>query len=181
MKAPARLMRQPRSFAPRSGTFWSIRVCPPSFSARLNEHAGVKPDQIDAIFLTNSRPAHRGGLSLFTKAKIFIHELEQEFALHDLRRILEQAPDEDIDRAYFEAELKLIETFQPAPDKSARASICFHCSVTRPARAACSFLPPPQRCSSPAMPCQHSIIFSPARCCRTRAIFQRRRNRWRSL
>src|SRR5450432_107396 len=87
--------------------------------ARLNERAGISPNQIDTVFLTNSRPAHRGALSLFTNAKILIHELEQDFIRQDLERLIEQAPEEDIDHEHFEAELKLIETFQPAPDKLA--------------------------------------------------------------
>jgi glyoxylase-like metal-dependent hydrolase (beta-lactamase superfamily II) len=90
---------------------------PPILNARLQERTGLKPDQIDTIFLTNSRPSHRGGLSIFPKAKIFIHELEQEFIRQDLERLIEQAPEEDVDRAHFEAELKLIETFQTADDK----------------------------------------------------------------
>ena len=89
---------------------------PPILGARLQERVGITPDQIDTIFLTNSRPAHRGGLSVFLKAKIFIQELEQEFIRHDLERLIEQAPQEDLDRAHLESELKLIETFQPAPD-----------------------------------------------------------------
>jgi glyoxylase-like metal-dependent hydrolase (beta-lactamase superfamily II) len=89
---------------------------PPILNARLQERTGFMPDQIDTIFLTNSRPAHRGGLSIFPKAKILIHELEQEFIRQDLERLIEQAPEEDIDRAHFESELRLIETFQSADD-----------------------------------------------------------------
>jgi glyoxylase-like metal-dependent hydrolase (beta-lactamase superfamily II) len=89
---------------------------PPILNARLQERTGFTPDQIDTIFLTNLRPAHRGGLSIFPKAKILIHELEQEFIRQDLERLIEQAPEEDIDRAHFESELRLIETFQSADD-----------------------------------------------------------------
>ncbi len=87
--------------------------------ARLFERAGIKPEQIDTVFMSNFRPAHRGGLSLFPKAKVLIHELEQEWARQDLQRMIEQAPEEDQDRKYFQAELKLLESFRPAADKLA--------------------------------------------------------------
>src|SRR5262249_36036222 len=76
-------------------------------------------DQIDTVFLTNSRPAQRAGLSLFTRAKVLIHENEQLFVRRDLERLLDQAPEEDIDRRQLEAELKLIESFEPVPDQLA--------------------------------------------------------------
>src|SRR5450432_1845978 len=90
---------------------------PMILGARLHERTGLKPSDIDTIFLTNSRPSHRAGLSIFTKATIFIHELEKEFISSDLQALIEQAPEEDLDRKHFETELKLIETFQPAEDK----------------------------------------------------------------
>src|SRR5215212_8015859 len=69
---------------------------PPALQARLNERTGLRPDQIDMVFLTNFRPAHRAGLSLFTRATILIHEIEQEFARTELKSLIEQAPEEDI-------------------------------------------------------------------------------------
>src|SRR5258705_11455685 len=64
----------------------------PALAARLNERTGLTPDRIDTVFLTNFRPAHRTGLSLFSKAKILIHELEQLAIGEHLERLLEQAP-----------------------------------------------------------------------------------------
>ncbi len=46
-----------------------------ALSARLFERTGLRPDQIDTVFLTNFRPAHRAGLSLFYRAKIYLHEI----------------------------------------------------------------------------------------------------------
>jgi glyoxylase-like metal-dependent hydrolase (beta-lactamase superfamily II) len=92
---------------------------PAALGARLNERTGLGPDQIDTVFLTNFRPAHRAGLSLFTKAKILIHENDQEYFRQDLERLIEQAPEEDEDRKHFQQELELLESIQPAEDKLA--------------------------------------------------------------
>jgi glyoxylase-like metal-dependent hydrolase (beta-lactamase superfamily II) len=89
----------------------------PALAARLFERTGLKPQAIDTVFLTNSRAAHRAGLGLFTKAKVFIHEVEQRSAREQLERLIEQAPEEDIDRKYLEKELALIESFKIAPDE----------------------------------------------------------------
>src|SRR5689334_14264453 len=57
---------------------------PQILAARLYERTGLLPDRIDAVFLTNYRPAHRAGLALFKDAKWFIHELEQDSARQQL-------------------------------------------------------------------------------------------------
>jgi glyoxylase-like metal-dependent hydrolase (beta-lactamase superfamily II) len=90
-----------------------------ALGARLYERTGLKPEAIDMIFLTNARPAHRAGLALFTKAKVFIHELEQQAAIAQLQALSDQAPDEDEDRAHIDKELALIQTFKIADDKLA--------------------------------------------------------------
>src|SRR5688572_19877079 len=73
---------------------------PPALAARLNERAGLTPQQIDTVFLTNFRPAHRAGLSLFTPhAKVFIHEREQQAISAHLRALIDDAPAADTDRA----------------------------------------------------------------------------------
>jgi glyoxylase-like metal-dependent hydrolase (beta-lactamase superfamily II) len=90
-----------------------------ALGARLFERTGLKPDAIDTVFLTNSRPAHRAGLSLFTRAKVLIHELEQAAYSAHLRSLIDQAPEEDEDRAMMEKELELIQSLRPADDKLA--------------------------------------------------------------
>jgi glyoxylase-like metal-dependent hydrolase (beta-lactamase superfamily II) len=84
--------------------------------ARLHERTGIKPNQIDTVFLTNYRPAHRAGLSIFAKAKLLIHEMEQAAARAELQNLLRQAPDEDEDRKQIEQELRLLESIEPADD-----------------------------------------------------------------
>lgn len=91
----------------------------PALAARLNERTGLRPDQIDTIFLTNFRPAHRAGLNLFPKAAVFIHETEQMAARQGIDLLLSQAPSGDVDRTYFENELRLLETLKPASDQLA--------------------------------------------------------------
>jgi glyoxylase-like metal-dependent hydrolase (beta-lactamase superfamily II) len=89
----------------------------PALAARLYERTGLQPEAVDTVFLTNSRPAHRAGLMLFAKAKILIHEVEQQSAREQLERLIAQAPEEDIDRKYLEKELDLLESFKITEDK----------------------------------------------------------------
>ena len=90
-----------------------------ALAARLFERTGLKPETIDTVFLTNARPAHRAGLSLFTNAKILIHEIEQQFYRQQLQQLIDQAPEEDLDRTQLLKDADLIDTFKPAPDKLA--------------------------------------------------------------
>jgi glyoxylase-like metal-dependent hydrolase (beta-lactamase superfamily II) len=90
-----------------------------ALGARLFERTGMKPDQIDTVFLTNFRPAHRAGLALFQNAKTFIHEPEQQASRQHLECLLDQAPEEDIDRRIFKQELELLEKLTPAEDRLA--------------------------------------------------------------
>ena len=89
----------------------------PALAARLHERTGLSPDRIDTVFLTNFRPDHRAGLSIFTKAKIFIGELEQQAVSAHLQQLLEQAPLEDIDAGTIKSELDLLNSLKVAPDK----------------------------------------------------------------
>src|SRR4051812_16489656 len=90
-----------------------------ALGARLFERTGMRPEQIDTVFLTNFRPSHRAGLGLFGRAKVFTHEREQEVTAAQLRELIAQAPEEDIDRAALEDELKLLESLSTAEDKLA--------------------------------------------------------------
>jgi glyoxylase-like metal-dependent hydrolase (beta-lactamase superfamily II) len=94
---------------------------PQALGARLFERTGMRPEQIDTVFLTNFRPSHRAGLALFQEAKVFIHEREQEVAAHQLRRLIEEAPEQELDRRTIAAELKLLESISPAEDQLADA------------------------------------------------------------
>jgi glyoxylase-like metal-dependent hydrolase (beta-lactamase superfamily II) len=92
---------------------------PQALQARLFERTGLQPAAIDTVFLTNFRPAHRSGLSLFPNARRLIHELEQQAVREDLSNLIDQAPEEDLDRAHMERELGLLNEFEPADDELA--------------------------------------------------------------
>jgi glyoxylase-like metal-dependent hydrolase (beta-lactamase superfamily II) len=92
---------------------------PQAIGARLFERTGLRPEQIDTVFLTNFRPAHRWGLALFDAAEILIHEPEQQWTRRRLEGLLRDAPSEDLDRRQLEQELGLLERLSPAPDKLA--------------------------------------------------------------
>jgi glyoxylase-like metal-dependent hydrolase (beta-lactamase superfamily II) len=89
----------------------------PALAARLFERTGLRPEQIDTVFLTNFRPAHRAGLLLFDRARVLIHEFEQQSAHQRLNALLAQAPYEDIDRKLIERELRLLDKIQTADDQ----------------------------------------------------------------
>lgn len=91
----------------------------PALAARLFERTGLRPDAIDTVFLTNFRPSHRAGLPLFQRAKVFIQEIEQQAARQHLERLIDQAPDEDIDRKLMQEELEILERLSVADDKLA--------------------------------------------------------------
>jgi glyoxylase-like metal-dependent hydrolase (beta-lactamase superfamily II) len=90
-----------------------------ALAARLYERTGLSPDQIDTVFLTNFRPAHRAGLGLFSQARLLIHENEQQAVHQQISALLAQAPDEDLDRQHFQRELTLLESLTPADDELA--------------------------------------------------------------
>jgi glyoxylase-like metal-dependent hydrolase (beta-lactamase superfamily II) len=89
----------------------------PALQARLFERTGLTPNKITAVFLTNFRPAHRQGLSLFPHATTYLHDIEQQAAAEFLDRMLEEAPQEDLDRQVFVDELKLLNSFKNPDDK----------------------------------------------------------------
>src|SRR5688500_5740280 len=90
-----------------------------ALGARLHERTGLRPEQVDTVFLTNFRPAHRAGLALFQNAKLFIHEVEQQAVRQHLERLIEDAPEQDIDRQLPRQELDLLNGLSVAEDKVA--------------------------------------------------------------
>ncbi len=90
-----------------------------AMGARLFERTGLRPEQIDTVFLTNFRPSHRAGLPLFGESKIVMHEVEQQMMATRLRALIEEAPHDDLDRGVLVNELKLLESIRPAEDKLA--------------------------------------------------------------
>jgi glyoxylase-like metal-dependent hydrolase (beta-lactamase superfamily II) len=92
---------------------------PPALAARLFERTGLRPEAINTVFLTNFRPAHRGGLALFSRARTLMHELELDAARRHLEQLHSEAPPEDLDRAWLASELRILDTITPATDQLA--------------------------------------------------------------
>jgi glyoxylase-like metal-dependent hydrolase (beta-lactamase superfamily II) len=91
----------------------------PALGARLFERTGLRPEQIDTVFLTSFRPEHRHGLPLFTEAKWLIHEIEQQSAGQMLHRMIDQAPEADEDRRLMQQELSLLNRLSAPQDRLA--------------------------------------------------------------
>ncbi len=91
----------------------------PALAARLFERTGLRPEQIDTVFLTNFRPAHRGGLALFTHAKLLAGEVEIQASRQFLERLVEEAPPDDLDREKLRHEIELLDRMRPAGDELA--------------------------------------------------------------
>src|SRR5260221_7428487 len=90
-----------------------------ALGARLFERTGLRPEQIDTVFLTNFRPAHRGGLALFNRAKVYLHELEQQAFRNTFAPKLDDLDEGDETRVALERELALLDSCLPAPDQFA--------------------------------------------------------------
>lgn len=86
--------------------------------ARLNERAGIGADEVTDVFLTNFRPAHRGGLERFEKAKWWISETEREAIGVGLVQQFEQQEEESV-QELLRNEIALLQRCQAAPDKLA--------------------------------------------------------------
>lgn len=80
----------------------------PALEARLFERTGLRADDIDVVFLTSFRPAHRAGLAAFAGAKWLIHEAEQSAVERHLTEMVERADDDEV-RSTVGAELALLE------------------------------------------------------------------------
>jgi glyoxylase-like metal-dependent hydrolase (beta-lactamase superfamily II) len=91
----------------------------PVIAARLKERTGLRPEQIDTVFLTNFRPAHRAGLEAFGRATVLLHAVEQQAAGQALRALLDERG-EDVDPQSVQRELELLENTKPAEDAIAR-------------------------------------------------------------
>jgi glyoxylase-like metal-dependent hydrolase (beta-lactamase superfamily II) len=86
-------------------------------AARLFERTGLRPEQIDTVFLTNFRPAHRGGLALFTRARTYLHERERDAFREHYEPKLQELPEGDDTRQALEHEFSVLDSCLPAPDQ----------------------------------------------------------------
>ena len=87
-------------------------------TARLAERAGLKPEDITDIFLTNFRPAHRRGLLAFEDARWLISETERESIGVALIAQLDKADEDDL-KQLITRDIAILKKCEPAPDKLA--------------------------------------------------------------
>ena len=85
---------------------------------RLDERTGLKPDAVDAVFLTTFRPVHRRGLTLLSQADWLMTSADIDAMRTQLNARIEQAEraGEPVD-PLVEQEFALLGRFQPAPEK----------------------------------------------------------------
>jgi glyoxylase-like metal-dependent hydrolase (beta-lactamase superfamily II) len=84
----------------------------------LDERTGLRPDQIDVVFLTNFRPVHRRGLALFEKATWLMHEPEIDAVRDHLAALAEttEAQRPEVARL-LQDERNLLQRIAPADEK----------------------------------------------------------------
>lgn len=88
-----------------------------ALAARFNERTGKTLDDVTDVFCTTLRPVHRRSVAAVPRADWWCAEAELELTrrgLRDLREVAGRLGSEDSQRA--EADLKLLERFQPAPE-----------------------------------------------------------------
>ena len=86
--------------------------------ARFHERTGGKLTDVTDVFCTTLRPVHRRGLAALEHARWWCAEPELETYrehLKDLQESAERLSSDDL--ATVASDLKLLERFQPAPDK----------------------------------------------------------------
>lgn len=92
-------------------------IAPQVMAARLSERSGLQPQAVTDVFLTNFRPAHRGGLLAFPGADWWISEMERETVGTELARRFEATDEADEElREVLRREISLLRRCQVAPD-----------------------------------------------------------------
>lgn len=84
---------------------------------RLDERSGLRPEQVEAVFLTNFRPLHRRGLAAFSRATWLMHEPELTAMKAHLAEVERHSEAGDDVRHLVREEAALLARVQPARDK----------------------------------------------------------------
>lgn len=90
----------------------------PVLASRLGERSGLPPERVTDVFLTNFRPAHRGGLDAFAHAHWWIGQVERETVGVELVRRFEDEEDESV-RDLLRKEIALLQRCEAAADSLA--------------------------------------------------------------
>ena len=85
---------------------------------RLSERTGLKPSQVQAVFLTTWQPIHRRGLHLFDHADWLIWQREQQAVLEHLEKLAADPRNKGTPaQRLIQDELDLLRRCKPAPEK----------------------------------------------------------------
>ncbi len=86
---------------------------------RLDERSGLKPEQIDIVFLTNFSPIHRRGLAAFGEADWYLGAVEMEIIAQGLNAVLAGGTNmvDEVSLDEIQQEMELLGRCKAAPDK----------------------------------------------------------------
>lgn len=104
-------------------------------ASRLNERCGMKPEDIDIVFLTCFRPVHRRGLMLFDHAEWMMHEDEIEAIGQHLAETADRAVDDEDVAALVRSEIGLLDRVRPAPERLTPSVHLYPAGGTTPGNA----------------------------------------------
>jgi glyoxylase-like metal-dependent hydrolase (beta-lactamase superfamily II) len=105
---------------------------------RLDERAGITPDEIDVVFLTNFRPAHRRALPRFEHATWLMHAPEIDAMLSHLNEMAGRVEEDDDGRevlALLAEERRLLQRIRPADERLSAQVHLFPCPGVTPGAA----------------------------------------------
>lgn len=106
---------------------------------RLEERSGLKPDQIQAVFLTTFRPIHRRSLSLFSRATWLMYRPEIEAVqahLNEMRERAQDGPEDPELRKLLDQEESLLARMEAAPEHLTAQTHLFPAAGATPGSAA---------------------------------------------
>lgn len=90
----------------------------PILAARFHERTGRTLDEVTDVFCTTLRPVHRRGIEALDKATWWVSETELELYARHLEGLAGSAERlEAEDREALEADRRLLQRFQPAPEQ----------------------------------------------------------------
>lgn len=117
-KTPVRAAHATTTLIQAGSTFLVDPGLPPEILARrLDERSGLKPEQVDAVFLTTLRPVHRRSLALFSKATWLVHAPELEAMRDNLADVAAREQEDEAVRRLVREEMALLERFRPADER----------------------------------------------------------------
>lgn len=114
-------------------------------SARYNERTGRQLDDVTDVFCTTLRPVHRRSIAAFEHARWWAFEEELETYGRHLAQLADSADRlSEEDAKIVEADRRLLERFQPAPEKLSPQVNLYPLTGASPGSAGLLLTPPTQ-------------------------------------